>query len=367
MSDNPFYYHNHMGSGRINTFPFFGDDHADHNPSSIYASSDHHPPSAPTQNLLHQEFLPSPFMSFTESLQGSMDYHSHSNAFGMSCSSSEVVCTPADHHHQQHHQQQQHHQESSRKSSVSAGEAAAGSSAENIPFVAANSSVSSSSSEAAGGDNGEEDSSKSKKDLILPKGCEDGDDDKSTKINKGAAKKKGEKKQKEPRFAFMTKSEIDNLEDGYRWRKYGQKAVKNSPFPRSYYRCTSQKCTVKKRVERSYEDPTVVVTTYEGQHNHHCPATLRGNAVALLSPASFLSPSPAALMPTFHQDLLLNPMLSASTNFQTSMYGSYHQHNHHLGLNPHHYDHQMTQSAVDQYTLFQDMLVSSLGHKQEHP
>lgn len=46
------------------------------------------------------------------------------------------------------------------------------------------------------------------------------------------AKKKGEKKQKEPRFAFMTKSEIDNLEDGYRWRKYGQKAVKNSPFPR---------------------------------------------------------------------------------------------------------------------------------------
>jgi len=31
----------------------------------------------------------------------------------------------------------------------------------------------------------------------------------------------------------MTKSEVDHLEDGYRWRKYGQKAVKNSPFPRS--------------------------------------------------------------------------------------------------------------------------------------
>nr|GME13048.1 probable WRKY transcription factor 71 [Ipomoea batatas] len=361
MSDNPFYFHNHMGSGRINTFPFFGDDNSDHhNPSSsIYSSSDHHPPpSAPTQNLLHQEFLPSPFMSFTESLQGSMDYHTLSNAFGMSCSSSEVVCTPTDHHH--HQQQQQQNQESSRKSSVSAGEAAG----ENIPFVAANSSVSSSSSEAAVGD-GEEDSSKSNKDLLLPKGCEDGDD-KSTKINKGAAKKKGEKKQREPRFAFMTKSEIDNLEDGYRWRKYGQKAVKNSPFPRSYYRCTSQKCTVKKRVERSYEDPTIVVTTYEGQHNHHCPATLRGNAVALLSPASFLSPSPAALMPNFHQDLLLNPMLSGAPNFQpSSMYGGYHHH--HLGLNPHHYDHQITQSPVDQYTLFQDMVVSSLGHKQEHP
>lgn len=40
------------------------------------------------------------------------------------------------------------------------------------------------------------------------------------------------KKEQEPRFAFMTKSEVDHLEDGYRWRKYGQKAVKNSPYPR---------------------------------------------------------------------------------------------------------------------------------------
>ena len=45
-------------------------------------------------------------------------------------------------------------------------------------------------------------------------------------------KKKNQKRQREPRFAFMTKSEVDHLDDGYRWRKYGQKAVKNSPFPR---------------------------------------------------------------------------------------------------------------------------------------
>ena len=35
-----------------------------------------------------------------------------------------------------------------------------------------------------------------------------------------------------PRFAFQTRSADDILDDGYRWRKYGQKAVKNSAYPR---------------------------------------------------------------------------------------------------------------------------------------
>ncbi|GJN18143.1 hypothetical protein PR202_gb05273 [Eleusine coracana subsp. coracana] len=64
------------------------------------------------------------------------------------------------------------------------------------------------------------------------------DGDKSKKGGAGSAAKakgKGEKRQRQPRFAFMTKSEVDHLEDGYRWRKYGQKAVKNSPYPRYYY------------------------------------------------------------------------------------------------------------------------------------
>ncbi|KAJ1389833.1 WRKY domain [Sesbania bispinosa] len=94
------------------------------------------------------------------------------------------------------------------------------------------------------------------------------------------SKKKGQKRIRQPRFAFMTKSEVDHLEDGYRWRKYGQKAVKNSPFPRSYYRCTNSKCTVKKRVERSSEDPTIVITTYEGQHCHHTVGFPRGGIIS---------------------------------------------------------------------------------------
>lgn len=80
-------------------------------------------------------------------------------------------------------------------------------------------------------------------------------------------------------------------------------------FPRSYYRCTTQKCTVKKRVERSFQDPSIVVTTYEGQHNHECPANLRGSvaAAAILSPSFFASPS--AIGPSFPHNLLLPQLL----------------------------------------------------------
>ncbi|XP_038902977.1 probable WRKY transcription factor 50 [Benincasa hispida] len=76
------------------------------------------------------------------------------------------------------------------------------------------------------------------------------------------------KKMRSRRFAFQTRSQVDILDDGYRWRKYGQKAVKNNKFPRSYYRCTHQGCKVKKQVQRLTRDEGVVVTTYEGIHSH---------------------------------------------------------------------------------------------------
>ncbi|KAI5651083.1 hypothetical protein M9H77_37088 [Catharanthus roseus] len=71
-----------------------------------------------------------------------------------------------------------------------------------------------------------------------------------------------------PRIAFETRSDVDILDDGYRWRKYGQKAVKNNKFPRSYYRCTHGGCNVKKQVQRLSRDQGIVVTTYEGIHTH---------------------------------------------------------------------------------------------------
>ncbi|WVZ68941.1 hypothetical protein U9M48_017812 [Paspalum notatum var. saurae] len=92
-----------------------------------------------------------------------------------------------------------------------------------------------------------------------------------TKANKGGAVRAGNKKKvSRPRFAFQTRSVNDILDDGYRWRKYGQKAVKNSAHPRSYYRCTHHTCNVKKQVQRLARDTSIVVTTYEGVHNHPC-------------------------------------------------------------------------------------------------
>ncbi|KAG0484606.1 hypothetical protein HPP92_008685 [Vanilla planifolia] len=79
---------------------------------------------------------------------------------------------------------------------------------------------------------------------------------------------KTRRKVRDPRFCFKTMSEVDVLDDGYKWRKYGQKVVKNTQHPRSYYRCTQDNCRVKKRVERLAEDPRMVITTYEGRHAH---------------------------------------------------------------------------------------------------
>ncbi|CAA2980481.1 probable WRKY transcription factor 13 [Olea europaea subsp. europaea] len=43
---------------------------------------------------------------------------------------------------------------------------------------------------------------------------------------------KTRRKVREPRFCFKTLSDIDVLDDGYKWRKYGQKVVKNTQHPR---------------------------------------------------------------------------------------------------------------------------------------
>ncbi|XP_028103271.1 probable WRKY transcription factor 20 isoform X2 [Camellia sinensis] len=90
---------------------------------------------------------------------------------------------------------------------------------------------------------------------------------------------------REPRVVVQTVSEVDILDDGYRWRKYGQKVVRGNPNPRSYYKCTNAGCLVRKHVERASHDPKAVITTYEGKHNHDVP-TARTSSHDMAGPAT---------------------------------------------------------------------------------
>ncbi|XP_076906083.1 WRKY transcription factor 71-like [Bidens hawaiensis] len=233
-------------------FSFFG-------PNSTLRDDDSSPPN-------HHRF-PDYMSPTTPFFTGSADYNTPATSFGYSSSSSQLLFAFQD----------------DQKPVVDTGNMLGVS--ETIPVTPNSSSICSSSTEAA---DDEHEFKEGKKYQNQSKDVLENGGDGSKKVIKH--NKKDEKKKREPRFAFMTKSDIDHLEDGYRWRKYGQKAVKNSPYPRSYYRCTTQKCTVKKRVERSYQDPSTVITTYEGRHNHHLPATLRGNVGGgMLYPPSIMA------------------------------------------------------------------------------
>ncbi|KAJ0259436.1 WRKY transcription factor 55 [Hirschfeldia incana] len=66
-------------------------------------------------------------------------------------------------------------------------------------------------------------------------------------------------------------------DDNHTWRKYGQKEILGSNFPRAYYRCTHQKlynCPAKKQVQRLNDDPFTFRVTYRGSHTCHIYSTI---------------------------------------------------------------------------------------------
>ncbi|KAL2899776.1 putative WRKY transcription factor 70 [Bienertia sinuspersici] len=59
------------------------------------------------------------------------------------------------------------------------------------------------------------------------------------------------------------------IDDGYAWRKYGQKEILNTEYPRNYYRCThktDQNCQATKQVQQISSNPTKYNIIYNGQH-----------------------------------------------------------------------------------------------------
>ncbi|KAF8651553.1 hypothetical protein HU200_063374 [Digitaria exilis] len=74
--------------------------------------------------------------------------------------------------------------------------------------------------------------------------------------------------------------------DEYSWRKYGQKPIKGSPYPRGYYKCSTVRgCPARKHVERATDDPAMLVVTYEGEHRH-TPGVAGPSPLASASPVA---------------------------------------------------------------------------------
>uniref|UniRef100_J3LCQ1 WRKY transcription factor WRKY51 n=1 Tax=Oryza brachyantha TaxID=4533 RepID=J3LCQ1_ORYBR len=88
----------------------------------------------------------------------------------------------------------------------------------------------------------------------------------------GGCRKASWRARRRIRVPAISSRNADIPADGYSWRKYGQKPIKGSPYPRGYYKCsTAHGCPARKHVERDPGEPAMLIVTYDGDHRHGEP------------------------------------------------------------------------------------------------
>ncbi|KAI3687450.1 hypothetical protein L1987_81146 [Smallanthus sonchifolius] len=109
----------------------------------------------------------------------------------------------------------------------------------------------------------------------------------------------------------------DNTDDGYSWRKYGQKDILGANFPRSYYEFSYHK--EPKQVKKTDNGPTIFESAYKGKHT----CNLGAQSASPPPPPSpeYHEPTPVRLSSPNHGEMLSN--LKANLSVNTSDLGGY--------------------------------------------
>ncbi|KAI4302942.1 hypothetical protein MLD38_038630 [Melastoma candidum] len=110
--------------------------------------------------------------------------------------------------------------------------------------------------------------------------------------------------------------------DMWAWRKYGQKPIKGSPYPRSYYKCSSSKgCPARKQVDRSSSEPGIFILTYTGEHTHTHPTRRNPLAGIPRRPCPSRPSSPRPSLDNTTPSTKTRSPSASETNFYSTGFG----------------------------------------------